>query len=429
MRSGGVLRDGEVDSVGAIGARERVRRWKRALFQSAFFRPIHPAAPLVVRRFRSLAREAFVWLVDADESDRARRLRSFAPFVASLRAAALAATRGKDASLEGVSRFEQFRAMRSLERFGLRPTDYHRFGLYRVPADERPFAVSYLEGTAVQKYLHRDVDRLAIDDKLRLGTRLRGAGLPTVPSIAVVEKTSRSEEVAAALVDGDVFVKRRDLGWGVGAMRFLRVRGTDAWRDRHGRLLDRDALARSLVAEAANGELLVQRRLENGGSIAPLTAGSLATLRIVTLRPKPGASASLLGAVLRMPSRTDAITDNFAGGGIAAPVLDASGTLGTGCTNVVGARRLRTHPLTGAAIEGHRIEEFGDAVRTALAAHELFPDVLSVGWDVAILAAGPIIVEGNIAWCPELMQQAEERMLLATPYGDACALLAPADDR
>jgi hypothetical protein len=82
---------------------------------------------------------------------------------------------------------------------------------------------------------------------------------------------------------------------------------------------------------------------------------------------------------------------------------------------------LPTHPLTRARIEGHRITEFGAAVRLALAAHAIFPDILSVGWDVAILDDGPTIVEGNIAWCPELMQQVHQRMLLRTPYGEACA--------
>ncbi len=400
------------------------RRWKQALFHAAFFRPVHPDAPEVVRRFRSLAREAFAWLVGEEVSGPARRLRSVAPLIASVRAAALAATRGGAAAALGVSRFEQFRSMRLLEGFGVRPTDYHRFALHQIPPAERPFAVSYMEGTAVQKYLHRDADRLAIDDKLRLATRLRAAGLRTLTSVAVAAPGAEIESIAESLPDGDLFVKRRDLGWGVGAMRFLRIRERDAWCDGRGIEFDRRSLAAALIAESERGEMLIQPRLATGGSIAQLAPDSLATLRIVTLRRQADASPALLDAVLRMPARADAITDNFAGGGVAAPILDGDGLLGSGCTNSMQGTRLPTHPLTRARIEGHRVAEFRDAVRLALAAHELFPDILSVGWDIAILDDGPTIVEGNIAWCPELMQQAHQRMLLRTAYGEACARAA-----
>ena len=397
------------------------RRWKQALFHSAFFRAPHPDAPEVVRRFRLLARDAFAWLVGDEVSTPARRLRAVAPLIASVRAAALAATRGGAAAALGVSRLEQFRSMRRLESFGVRPTDYHRFALHQIPISERPYAVSYMEGTAVQKYLHRDADRLAVDDKLRLATTLRTAGLRAVGSIAVVAPQTEVESIAEALPDADLFVKRRDLGWGVGAMRFLRMRDRDAWCDGRGIEFDRRSLAAALITESERGEFLIQRRLATGGSVAQLAPDSLATLRIVTLRPRAGVPPALLDAVLRMPARAGAITDNFAGGGVAAPILDAEGLLGSGCTNAMQGTRLPTHPLTRARIEGHRITEFGAAVRLALAAHALFPDILSVGWDVAILDDGPTIVEGNIAWCPELMQQVHQRMLLRTPYGEACA--------
>jgi hypothetical protein len=44
--------------------------------------------------------------------------------------------------------------------------------------------------------------------------------------------------------------------------------------------------------------------------------------------------------------------------------------------------------------------------------------VISVGWDIAITADGPTLIEGNVAWCPELMQQVTGVPLLATAYGE-----------
>jgi hypothetical protein len=147
-------------------------------------------------------------------------------------------------------------------------------------------------------------------------------------------------------------------------------------------------------------------------------------MRVVTIRPRPGSAPELLGAVLRMPVEPDAITDNFASGGVAAPFVDARGTLGTGCTKKSFTRRLESHPSTGARIEGHVVEEFPAAVALGCAAHACFPWLQSVGWDIAVTADGPVLVEGNVAWCPELMQQASGRPLLAGVYGKACASIA-----
>src|SRR5262245_33178746 len=53
------------------------------------------------------------------------------------------------------------------------------------------------------------------------------------------------------------------------------------------------------------------------------------------------------------------------------------------------------HPDTGAAIEGHRIPCWRDAVELARRAHQAFLTMKFVGWDIPILVDGPILLEGN----------------------------------
>ena len=56
---------------------------------------------------------------------------------------------------------------------------------------------------------------------------------------------------------------------------------------------------------------------------------------------------------------------------------------------------LSAHPDTGAAIEGRAVPLWGEAKALAIAAHREFNDRIAIGWDVAILDDGPILVEGN----------------------------------
>ena len=53
------------------------------------------------------------------------------------------------------------------------------------------------------------------------------------------------------------------------------------------------------------------------------------------------------------------------------------------------------HPDTGTLIEGFQLPHWESAKRLVLRAHEALERIAVVGWDVAILEDGPVIVEGN----------------------------------
>lgn len=407
----------------AAAPRHRPRRTSTsaALFHAAFFAPIDRATPPLVRRFRELARVAFEREIAGhfgpDHLPRVRRFaRVYWPW-AALRGLGFALRLGRGPAGEGTGRIEQWRSTRLLLAAGVRPGDYYRYAMHRVSPRLRGFAVSDLEQIAVQRYLHPEPIRQDIDHKARLSELAIAAGLPVPRPIAEVTRGSDPASLAERLPECDLFVKFANLGWGVGALAFRWNDG--AWTCADGRRLDRTALASALVERSADGDLVVQEALANGGPLRDLTPGGLSTFRIVTLRPTRDAAPTLLGAVLRMPATPGAITDNFANGGVAAPVVDAEGTLGPACTKRSFVERLETHPFTGGRILGTRIDGFPASVRLAIAAHRLFPRAISVGWDIAITPAGPTLIEGNVAWCPELMQQVTGVPLLATAFGEA----------
>jgi glutathione synthase/RimK-type ligase-like ATP-grasp enzyme len=53
------------------------------------------------------------------------------------------------------------------------------------------------------------------------------------------------------------------------------------------------------------------------------------------------------------------------------------------------------HPDTGAQIEGRKLPLWEEVKELALTAHRLFDDRVVIGWDIAMLDGGPILIEGN----------------------------------
>jgi hypothetical protein len=122
----------------------------------------------------------------------------------------------------------------------------------------------------------------------------------------------------------------------------------------------------------------------------------LPTVRIVTCLDEAG-RGEVIGAVFRMSIGENRTVDNLHAGGIAAAVDVASGRLSR-ATNLGADAHLgwlSVHPDTNAMIEGRALPCWDEAKRLAVKAHGAFSDRVVIGWDVAILDDGPILVEGN----------------------------------
>ena len=119
----------------------------------------------------------------------------------------------------------------------------------------------------------------------------------------------------------------------------------------------------------------------------------------------PDGAIELLLPTFRMPQGAS-VVDNFQRGNLVAPVC-----LQTGCLGVARSRdahgvisTVDVHPDSGERIEGTRVPFFSEA-RAPL-----------IGWDVAITANGPILVEGNHMFGTEVSQVAHGSPLAQPAY-------------
>lgn len=121
---------------------------------------------------------------------------------------------------------------------------------------------------------------------------------------------------------------------------------------------------------------------------------SINTLRIVTSIDKKHVSQVV--SVLMRFGVGKSITDNLSTGGFYISVDLATGQLaGIGRQDVVmGGNVFTAHPDSKQVLEGFKVPFFKQACDLVLEANRYFPNRI-IGWDVAITATGPVIIEAN----------------------------------
>lgn len=152
--------------------------------------------------------------------------------------------------------------------------------------------------------------------------------------------------------------------------------------------------------------MIVQKRVKPHPALERLTSGAVPTVRALTIVNERG-RPELVATVFRMSMRKNRTVDNIHAGGLACAVSLDDGTLGL-ASDLGSDARLgwhRRHPTTDAPIEGTQLPYWSEVKALAVKAHNLFPDRLVIGWDVAIAEDGPIIIEGNRGPDMDLMQR------------------------
>ena len=219
---------------------------------------------------------------------------------------------------------------------------------------------------------------------------------------------------ASSLPKTDLFVKPVCGRGGRGAERWDYA-GNDSYTCVAGRTLSTSQLLDRLCEMSRWQPYLVQERAQNHPAISDLSNGALSTIRMISCldeRDQP----EIIGGVLKMAVGANVTVDNVHAGGIAAAVDLECGRLRQATHAGFDSRRgwIDRHPKSAAAITGRMLPMWDELRELVRRAHSAFGDWVVVGWDVAILADGPSLVEGNHGPDIDLIQRP-----LRTPFGDS----------
>lgn len=99
----------------------------------------------------------------------------------------------------------------------------------------------------------------------------------------------------------------------------------------------------------------------------------------------------------------DAIVDNFHNGGVLAIIDVANGSLVTNAIDLNG-RFYERHPATNEKFLGFTIPYWDKVIEMITEAGKVVEGVGYVGWDIAITETGPVLIEGNTAPAPNVLQ-------------------------
>jgi hypothetical protein len=262
----------------------------------------------------------------------------------------------------------------------------------------------------MQQYL---IDAMACADfpwlrsKHRFAERCAQIGLPTVPILAEFSAGKMISHLTAnpmAFPPADLFSKPSEYWCGIGANLWRHKSTGEYVNALSGERHNQESLGARLCEDSKSGRIVLQEKISNHPAIAgSLTSGGLATVRLVTCLT-PSGEIDFLPPAIRMPVGK-AIVDNIAQGGLAAPVDLSSGEI---CgpamqkDKAIGIARFEKHPDTGVHFIGFQLPYWKEVRTLARQAHAAFRSMPFVGWDIAILRDGPVVLEGNSWWDVDL---------------------------
>jgi hypothetical protein len=144
-------------------------------------------------------------------------------------------------------------------------------------------------------------------------------------------------------------------------------------------------------------DYLVQEVVEQHEYSSSIFAGSLNTMRLLTLRDPITRESFVAQAIHRFGTELSAPVDNFSVGGLSVKIDTTTGEFGEAVVKPTSRKRLTmgSHPSSGAAISGTYVPYWQEIVGLTTAAMDLFPEVDHIGWDICVGQEGPLIVEGN----------------------------------
>ncbi len=142
---------------------------------------------------------------------------------------------------------------------------------------------------------------------------------------------------------------------------------------------------------------LLQAKLRQHDALEQIAPWTTNTVRVVTFRDRDD-DIDIHFTILRLGCRGIA-TDNCDAGGISVAVDPATGRLGRGLLKPKhGGQWMEVHPDSEVRFTGRTIPFWDEVIATCKRAASVAPNLLWIGWDVAITPDGPVVIEANPDW-------------------------------
>jgi len=237
---------------------------------------------------------------------------------------------------------------------------------------------------------------LSLSDKLEVARWCAEAGIPHPQPILIIERGEVAWRGGPLNdLDRDLFVKRR---------RSRGARGVAAYRHTHvfqylddsSRSITLAHILIDLVRRSRSEQLIAQPLLHNHPAIADLSHDTLIVFRLLTCLNEtlhPVLTNGYLRSIAKLEPRwhVGPIQEFL------APIDLETGALGqiTGDKPECLSEWVDRHPVTGAMVTGRIVPHWPELKQLAIKAHTLVPERVLIGWDMAVTAEGPVLLEGN----------------------------------
>ena len=171
---------------------------------------------------------------------------------------------------------------------------------------------------------------------------------------------------------------------------------------------------------------LLQRRVSPHAAVRAICGDRLATVRLLTIMTASG--PRIIRACWKIPAGTHGADNFWRQGNLLAQLDLASGRVLRAIRGVgMALEELAHHPDSGAPLVGAEVPNWSEVTRTALEAAKVLPDFNLIGWDIAPVDEGAVLVELNHTPDFILPQLADRRGIMDAEFRDflgACEQLA-----
>lgn len=172
-------------------------------------------------------------------------------------------------------------------------------------------------------------------------------------------------------------------------------------REESGYLINGEEVSAAALNEHVKelDDVLVTECVQNHSYATEISPAAANTIRVLTAPDPDTGELFVASAVHRFAASGTGPTDNWSGGGCAAPVDVESGRLGQLHIHApeTGLQSLDHHPTTGTLVAGTQIPEWETVKETILEVARIHRENPWVGWDVVVTSDGAVLLEGNCA--------------------------------